>query len=353
MKITRVEVWRVSMQLIEPYSIAYETVDRAENIFVLLHTDGPHQGVGCAAPVEAVTGETVDDTERFLRDTGAGLLVGRDPTRIAALAAIVRRHARSRPSARAAVDMALHDLLSRIAGLPLYRLLGAYRTRIRTSVTIGIHGLDETVRRARARVDEGFSCLKIKGGLSAEEDSERVIAVRRAVGPRVSLRFDANQGYTVAQALAFLSAAAPADLELLEQPTLIAQPDALGEVSRNALIPVMADESVLSLRDAFFVARRELVDMINIKLMKTGGITEAMQINAVARSAGVPTMVGCMDEAAVGVSAGLHFSLSRPNIRYADLDGHLDLLDDPSAGCVLVRDGMLYPRERPGLGWLP
>ena len=341
------------MQLVEPYSIAYETVDATENVFVLLHTNGPHVGVGCAAPAEAVSGERVSETADFLREVAADLLVGRDPIRIAALLAIVRNHGRARPSARAAVDMALYDLLAKTAGLPLYRLLGAYRTRIRTSVTIGIHSVAETVARARQRVAEGFTCIKIKGGLEVDSDIERVLAVRRAVGAAVDLRFDANQGYTVQQAHAFLTGVARAGLQLLEQPTVRGNPQALGEVSRGAQIPVMADESVLGLRDAFYVAKRDLVDMINIKLMKTGGIMEAMQINAVARSAGYRTMVGCMDEAAVAVAAGLHFALTRANIRYADLDGHLDLVGDPSGSALIVRRGCVYPRDVAGLGWTP
>jgi L-alanine-DL-glutamate epimerase-like enolase superfamily enzyme len=353
MKITKVQAWQVSMCLAEPYTIAYETVHETTNVFLRVETNQGITGYGCAAPDQQITGETAGSVLQALNDVVEPSIKGSDPLRPAMLLERLKPPLKGQSSVLAALDMALFDILGKASNLPLWRLLGGFRDRMKTSVTIGILPSKETVERARDWVSRGFKCLKIKGGINVEGDVERVLKVRESVGKDIELRFDANQGFSVEDSLSFVEKTRKAHLELIEQPTPIAQPDLLGRVTSGVSIPVMADESLMTLRDAFRIARRDLADMVNIKLMKVGGISEALQINAVARSARLEVMVGCMDEAALAIAAALHFALARPNVIYADLDGHLGLMGDPSNSAVILRNGILFPTNSPGLGFDP
>ena len=343
MRITRLEAWLINLRLAEPYTVAYEHIDCAPNIFLRIETDKGAVGLGCVNPDEPVCGETPQSVLAAIDGPARDALIGADPRFVTRLRERVKHLLPDAPGARAGIDMALYGILAKLAGLPVYQLLGGFRDRIATSVTVGILDEADTVRRARDFVTQGFRALKLKGGIDVDDDIARVLAVRDAVGGRIALRFDANQGYGVDDSLRFIDATRRARLELVEQPTPRHALDELAGITREAPLPIMADESLMGLRDAFRIARGGLADMINVKLMKCGGIGPAMEIASVARSAQIEVMVGCMDESALGIAAALHFALAHPAVEYADLDGHLDLLDDPAAGAVILKNGMLMP----------
>jgi L-alanine-DL-glutamate epimerase-like enolase superfamily enzyme len=351
MRITGLDVRPVQFKLSEPYTIAYESVGVAHNIFVRLKTDSALTGYGCAAPDLQVTRETPEMVLDALEHRGRNALVGMDPSNPAQIYQLLRDQLGFLPSTLAALDMACWDLLAKFHQVPLWRFLGGSKSQMRTSMTIGILGGKETVDEARRWLEQGFSFLKIKGGLDVEMDVRRVLMVRQAVGDSVQLAFDANQGLSVAQALSFLRGTQNAGLLFLEQPTPRAALDQLEEVQRQSPIPIMADESLTTFAESEELARRKAVQLFNIKLMKVGGICAALQIDALAQQHGIRTMIGCLDESALGIAAGLHFALARSNVKYADLDGHFALVDDPAAAAIECRDGILCPDQGAGLGY--
>ncbi len=349
MKITKASYERLELKLSEPYTIAYETVSTATNFILRLETEGSLLGYGCSAPDPLLTGMTDTEAEETIKTVIIPFLKGKDPYRYVWILEELRGLIGASRSVLAMVDMALLDLVSKSAGVPLYKFLGGYRQSIATSITLGIMPIEKTLERTRDFVSQGFRILKVKGGVYVEEDIEKMIRIREEF-PDVILRFDGNQGYSVEESFVFVEKTKKARIEIFEQPTKINDEKNLGQVTREVSIPVMADESIKTLADTFRLARNERIDMINIKLMKVGGIMEALHINSVARSANLEVMVGCIDECGLGISAGLHFALSRPNVHYADLDGHLDMINDPFKSLFRLEKGILYPLEKPGLG---
>lgn len=350
MRITKISYERYDFKLAVPYTIAYETIDKTTNFILKIETDGKWAGYGCAAPDKVVTGEFPEDVENAIKNEISGYLIGKDPFAYAKILMDLKGILGKKSSALAMVDLALFDLISKKAEVPLYKFLGGYRHSIPTSITIGILNLRDTLQQAKEFVDQGFSILKVKGGSDLEADIEKMQKLHEAF-PHVIWRFDGNQGYSVAQSLAFVEGTTELEIEIFEQPTEVGADERMGQVTNKVSIPVMADESLKTLADAFRLAQNERVNMINIKLQKVGGIMEGLHINSVAKAAKLEAMVGCIDECGLGIAAGLHFALSRPNIVYADLDGHLELVDDPFKNVFALKKGVLYPTDSYGLGF--
>lgn len=349
MQIVNVELIPIKLDLRTPYrGAAHRTeIEAIDCIFVRIDTREGRVAWGCAAFDPALTGETLPqvlDACRACADRARDLNPLNTEFALAALEPLTE----GTPSARCAFDIAFYDLLGLAAGLPLHRLLGGYRYRIQTSITLSLGPEKETVKMARERARQGFRILKLKGGLDPLEDVHRVKAVRRAL-PHLVVRLDADQGYTIQQALE-VAAALEGQLEMLEQPTPAHDLDSLAEVTRLSPVPILADESLTGPASALEIATRHAADGLSVKLTTCGGLPSARQADAIARAARLATMVGCINEPALLIAAGLGLALSSPNVQYCDLDGHFDLVDDPTRPGFDFEDGWLVCRDVPGLG---
>ena len=329
------------------FRIATGASDVEDNVIVRLRS-GDEYGVGNASPSD-VTHETKDSIVSFL-GSARSTLVGADERDLEGLRRILDSVAPGNTAAKAAVDMAAYDLLAKRSGKRVFEYLGgAGDGRMLTDMTIGIEGVDETVRRARAHVENGFRALKLKVGLDLGEDLVRMAAVRDAVGPGIEMRVDANQGYSVDDSVGFCEAMHSLGVTLVEQPVDADDYEGLRKVRERSPVPIMADECIRTVEDARKVAEMGAADIINIKLMKCGGIGPALEIDRIAEDAGLATMVGCMGEIQLSIAAGLHFSLGSRTVRYVDLDSHFSMIDDPSSG-LTFEGGMLGVSGAPGLG---
>ena len=329
-----------------PFRIATGLSDTEENVIVKVKC-GDEFGVGSANPSN-VTHETLASIEGFLAKAKKKV-EGTDECDLLKLHQRLDAIAPGNTAAKAGIDIAVFDLVSKREKKPLYEFLGGSRDRMLTDMTISIESKETTVKKAIQHYKAGFRALKLKVGLDLNEDIKRVSAVREAVGPKVELRVDANQGYTVEQAIKFSEAMRSLDVAVIEQPVNASDLSGLKRVTEASEVPIMADECVKSSADAKRIAREGIADMINIKLMKSAGISDAIMINRLAEATDIETMVGCMGEIQVSIAAGLHFALSSKNVVFADLDSHFSILEDPSSGLVF-EDGYLVAPKRAGLG---
>ena len=328
----------VRLELIHPFRISREVSDHKNNVLVRI-SDAGLTGIGEAAP-SGYYGEDAASVLRALK--GAPAMLSGDPLELEATLDRLSSGLPGDPSARAAVDIALHDLAAQRLGVPLYRWLGLDpgKTPV-TSFTIGIDE-PEAIRR-KVRAAAGYPALKVK--LGSVNDLEIMRTIRGETDARI--RIDANAGWTVDQAVEMVDRLSDYDVELVEQPLSPGSPEDWRRVREAASMPIFADESVLVSQDV--PAMAGLVDGVNVKLMKSGGIREALRLIHTARAHRMGVMIGCMIETSVAITAAAHLS---PLADYADLDGNLLISNDPFSGAT-VRQGRLILPEGPGIGVTP
>jgi L-alanine-DL-glutamate epimerase-like enolase superfamily enzyme len=349
LRVERVEVFRADLAFKEAFRISFMEVTSARSVFVRVTADDGTHGMGEANPTGGITGETQATTLAGAGDL-AQVVLGKSPMDIEGRMREINQHLVHNSTLRCAFDMALYDLAAKVADLPLFAFLGGEKRSFWTDHTIGIADPEAMAEKALGLKKRGFRAIKVKLGTTKTQDVERIRKIREAVGGDIPLRIDANQGWSLPVAVATLKALEPFGIEYCEQPVARWDYQSLREVRDRSSVPIMADESLFDHHDAFKLARMGACDLFNIKLAKSGGIHTALRINAVGESAGISCMLGCMGETRLGLSAAAHLTSARPNFKYADLDGHYLLAEDPIIGGAQWDVGEITLPDAPGHG---
>lgn len=350
MFIERIEIHAVHLPLKEPFVISYETYKHMPSIIVKLIADNGLVGYGEAVPDEHVTGETFFATFEVLKHVLLPAVKQENPFNLEKIHDIMNSAIIGNPSAKAAIDIACHDLMGKSAKLPIYDLLGGkFHESLSFAKVLSIDEPGIMAEKAQEALKQGYSSLKLKVGWDIESDIERIAAVRQKVGKKVQIRVDANQGWgTVANALPAVKALEPLNLSWLEQPIRMGDIDGLAELKEKTTIPLMADESIHNGTHLLEIIKKNAVDKINIKLMKCGGIYQAIQLAKTAEVAGISCQIGSMVESSIGSAAGYHTAISRKNITSTELTG--PLLFSLDIGNLDYEIPYVHLTKEPGLG---
>ncbi len=400
MKIAKIEMGIVRVPLITPFKTALRTVDSVEDVLLKVTAESGEVGFGEAPPTKAITGETLETITETLQKKIAPAMLAMPESEPEAFLKKIQACCAGNSSAKAAMDIAIYDLAAREAGVPLYRYLlpkvseaaarrklgvpagpakpqkaqaaeassygksngtaaasvsGADKwesAEIYTDLTISVNPVPEMVKDAKIAVERGFKDIKIKVGKEGEKDLERIRAIRDAVGTQIGIRVDANQGWTPQEAVQILQKAEKQKLgiSIVEQPVKAEDLEGMAFIKANVQTPVVADESCFHPEDAAEIFKKDAADMVNIKLMKAGGLYEAGRIAAIAEGAGRQCMIGCMLESKVAVSAAAHFAAAHAVVTVVDLDGPSLCAEDPYVGGPSFEGACIRMNETPGLG---
>ena len=353
MKITNIRLGMLNVPLKTPFKTAMRTVKEIEDVVVLVETDTGNIGYGSAPATAVITGDTHGSIIEAIRQVISPALIGRDISELNILTSTIQNSIVRNFSAKAAMEMAIYDLYAQLYDAPLYKLLGGGDNVISTDITISVDYIDKMVEDTLSAIDLGFETLKIKVGKDPALDIERIKAIYAAVNERALIRLDANQGWTPKQTVSVMRALenSGVQLELLEQPVRGDDIAGMKYVTERIDTPVMADESSFGPKEAIELIRERAADIINIKLMKTGGISNAVKIADIAGIYGVNCMIGCMLESSIGVAAAAHIAVAKASvITKVDLDTPALGKYDPVTSGVQFNNSEIKITDLPGLG---
>lgn len=351
MKIVAVRTHALTLPLHTTFVTALRRTSAVETLVAQIVAEDGTSGFGEAPQVWQVTGDSVAGARACIEGPMAARVLGRDVHDTVRLLRDVRGAVAGNTSAKAAIDVAVHDLLARLHEMPLVRWLGGTSLTVGTDVTLPVGSTDALVNAAVARVADGFTVLKVKVGTDPRADVQAVTAIRDAVGPLIKIRLDANQGWTERQSIRAIRMLedARAGIELVEQPIAAHDIDGLARVTAHVDTPIMADEAVYGTTDLIAVIRRHAADMVNVKLVKCGGLAVGRTLLELAASAGLETIVGSMMESHVGVGAAASLAAAYGTSATSDLDAAWWLGRRGAAGVAYEHGEVTLP-NRPGLG---
>lgn len=353
MKIKNIRLGMLNVPLKTAFKTAMRTVDEIEDVVVLVETDTGNIGYGSAPSTAVITGDTHGSIIEAISQVMSPALIGRDISKLNMLTGTIQNSIIRNFSAKAAMEMAIYDLYGQLYDAPLYKLLGGGDNVITTDITISVDYIDKMVEDTLAAIEQGFETLKIKVGKDPALDIERIKAIYAAVNERALIRLDANQGWTPKQTVSVMRALenSGVQLELLEQPVRGDDIEGMKYVTERIHTPVMADESSFGPKEAIELIRERAADIINIKLMKTGGISNAIKIADIAGMYGVNCMIGCMLESSIGVAAAAHIAVAKSSvITKVDLDTPALGQYDPVTSGVIFDNSEIRITDLPGLG---
>ncbi|MEE2002782.1 dipeptide epimerase [Alkalimonas sp. MEB108] len=353
MKITDIRLGMLKVPLKTPFKTALRTVHEIEDVVVMVETDTGHIGYGEAPATAVITGDIHGSIIEAIRTVIKPKLLGLDISDLNHVTRVIQGCIMKNYSAKAAVEIAVYDLFAQLYGAPLYKMLGGGVPKLTTDLTISVDYIDKMVADSLEAVERGFETLKVKVGKDIGVDIERVKAIYAAVEGRALIRLDANQGWTAKEAVYALHKLEDAGvrLELVEQPVKALDIDGLKYVTDRVHTPVMADETTFSPREVIELIKMRAADIINIKLMKTGGISNAIKIADICSFYDMQCMIGCMLETSISVSAAVHLAVAKSDvITKVDLDGPSLCSFDPVEGNVLFEGADISIQDTPGLG---
>lgn len=320
------------------------------HVMVKITSDNEVSGIGEACPLPNFTGETHDTINEMINKYYAPFLIGKNPFDLELIHREMDYKYPANNTAKAAIDMALYDLIGKTLNVPVYQFLGGRcREYVEIGAALGIGKPSFIAQKAEHYINQGAKAIKLKVGIDVKRDIETIKAVRETLGDTISIRIDANAGYSLKSAMKVLKKTEKWDVEYFEQPIAAWNHEGLNLLRKASSTPIMVDESLCTIGDAVELIRSEAADIFGLKLIKHGGIYKAKKIAILAEANGIECVVISPWETQIGQAAGIHLALSSPNFNHPNDLGIDNLKDDPTQGLHEER-GIIRPSTCPGLG---